>query len=204
MKDFFQNLIILGLLILISTCTNPFSTREDSVEKPENTSSVIFEEATTPDNVKINFRRALENKNLNEYTETLSNPTANPGKGFRFSGETSFIDQLRGWSYQDENIYFKNLIFPDQRQSPALNFSYVDSVVFTNINFSADSVESNFFIYQLTVRVSQDSTQIYRGQAQFKMFKNPISELWYIYYWSDQAIENNIFQTWTYLKIINR
>ena len=195
---------ILAWAIIFNSCTNPFSTRENKVEKPENSGSVIFEEPTTPDNVKINLRRAIENRNLTEYIETLSDPVENPGKSFRFLGETNFIDQLRGWSYQDESIYFKNLIFPDQKQAPALNFAYVDSVTFTNINFSTDSVESNFFTYQLTVKRTQDSTEVYRGQAQLKMFKNQTSELWYIYYWSDQAVGNNIFQTWTYLKIINR
>jgi len=62
-----------------------------------------------------------------------------------------------------------------------------------------DSLQTNSLQYQLKVDFG-DSLITYGGVADFKLFKSQNNQLWYIYYWRDNAINKEYLATWTYLK----
>ena len=96
----------------ITSCTNPFSNRLDQVEKPEGEGLGIFDEATTPEAVLINFRRAIENNNTVEYMKVFSDPSQFPSQPYYFYGDAYFDAQLDNppWDYGEESIFATNLL----------------------------------------------------------------------------------------------
>lgn len=193
------------------SCTDLFSTRNDEVEKPDASSvSGVFEEATSPENVLNNLSRAIEQRNVSKYMDNFSNPTDNPEKQLRFIGDLNLIDQFTGiWLYEDEQNYFNNIVHNSSGINSSFRFSYGDSLtpVTSAINIIApdDSVETDFFKYQFTIR-TQDTTKVYTGLSKFKLFKSKSTaqEVWYIYYWADRAINDQLDKSWTFLKLENR
>ncbi|MCB0282924.1 MAG: hypothetical protein KDF60_10125 [Calditrichaeota bacterium] len=209
-KKFLKLLFFLNIIFFSSGCTDLFSTREDKVEKPDpGSTSGIFEAATSPEIVLNNLSRSLEQKNVSKYMENFADPTDFPLKPFRFVGDANYQDQLaQEWTYTDEQNYFNNVVFNSFGKSPSIRFTYVDSLPNTTpINLLAfdDSVETDFFKYQLIVEAS-DTTLVFSGLSKFKMFRSreTAREIWYIYNWSDRSLENEQLKTWTYLKIQNR
>lgn len=179
------------IFYFLSSCTDLFSTREDQVEKPQGEGVGIFEEATTPETVLINFRRAIENNNTVEYMKAFSNPLQFPAQPYNFYGDANFNAQLDNppWDYTEENIFATNLLADNTIQS--IQFEYLDSlpdIRYTSTGQdSVETVETDFFDYKITIReINATSDKIYRGQSQARLFQSMEgSELWYIYEWVD-------------------
>ena len=197
----FGYFIISLILIAITYCTNPFSTRNP--EKPDS-GNQVYENATEPKIVLDNLIMAIKEKNVNEYKKIFASETV--GHSFTFEPEPSLIENFVGkWTIQDEESYFTNLVSSSSGNYPILNLSFnVSEYSFTPVvsGSESDSVRTNNMQYILTVNPG-DSTTIYKGNTEFKLFRSKIDQFWYIYHWKDNAIDQNYNETWTNLKIKN-
>ena len=197
----FGYFIISLILIAITYCTNPFSTRNP--KKPDS-GSQIYENATEPKIVLDNLIMAIKEKNVNEYKKIFASETV--GHSFTFEPEPSLIENFVGkWTIQEEESYFNNLVSSSSGNYPILNLSFnVSEYSFTPVvsGSESDSVRTNNMQYILTVNPG-DSTTIYKGNTEFKLFRSKIDQFWYIYHWKDNAIDQNYNETWTNLKIKN-
>ena len=182
----------------MNSCTDLFSTRQDQVEKPHGEGVGIFEEATTPENVLINFRRAVENKNSVEYMNVFSDPEEYPSQPFYFYGDANFDAQLDNppWDYSEEQIFATSLLTDNSILS--ITFNYVDSlpdIRDTSIgNDSLETAETDFFNYNIIIEKNDNTDEvIYLGQSQIKLFHSSKgSELWYISEWIDESIGSTL------------
>lgn len=184
--------LLLGIFFVYG-CTDLLSTREDQVEKPQGEGVGIFEEATTPETVLINFRRAIENNNTVEYMKVFADPAQFPSQPYYFFGDANFNAQLDNppWDYSEESVFATHLLTDDAIASVA--FNYVDSlpdVKYTSTGQdSIETVETDFFNYEIIIK-EKDAVdeKVYRGQSQIKLFQSQKgSELWYISEWIDES-----------------
>jgi len=202
-----MNYKIIFLIIIITAglrCTNPFNTREP--EKPVS-GSEVYDNATDPSVVLDNMIMAFREKNLTEYVNVFAsdNDGGVPGAYmFSFEPEPSLNESFIGrWTLTDEQAYFRNLINSSSGNYPVLSLSFnVPEYSFTPITSGSqnDSVRTGSMQYILTVD-SGDSTAIYNGNLEFKLFRSTADQFWYIYHWQDNAIEQNPNRSWSYLKI---
>ncbi|MEJ2542777.1 MAG: hypothetical protein P8Y99_01790 [Calditrichaceae bacterium] len=192
---------LLVFIIVIYWCTNPFSTRDP--EKPESGNN-IYDNATIPKIVMDNLIKAIKEKNVNEYKKVFATETV--GHSFTFEPEPSLIENfISNWTIQEEESYFNNLVNSANANFPILNLSF--NVVEYSVpavvpGSESDSVTTNSMQYVLTVNPG-DSTTIYKGNTEFRLFRSKIDQFWYIYYWKDNAIDKDYNATWTNLKIKN-
>lgn len=188
-------LFFIVFISFFSGCTDLFSTRENQVEKPKGNGIGIFEEATTPETVLINFGRAVENNNTVEYMKVFSNPEEYPEQPYYFYGPAYFETQLDNppWDYNEESIFATNLLTDNTISS--ITFDYVDSlpdIRYTNTgNDSLETAETDFFKYKITISQKDFlNNRIFKGQSQIKLFHSRKgSELWYITEWIDEPID---------------
>ncbi len=190
------------IILLITGCTNPFDVRNP--ESPDNQSlTAVFDAPTTPRIVLTNFARALEQKNVQKYLENFSNSDMQNITPFHFEPEQNLFDYfIPVWTIEDEGNYFINLLQTGKVNYPVIKFNYADSVSLTAINASAidDSVESNYFRYTLEINFG-DSVSVYQGRAKFKLLRSRTTlDYWYIYFWSDFALDENYDKSWSFLK----
>ncbi len=205
-------LIFSGILFIWS-CTNPFSSRADKVEKPEIQtpgSGYDFTPAINPDIVFLNFEKSIAEKNIEEYMRCFVPQTQTTPPGFYFEADPYYGSEFenRPWTLFDERNYFTQLTVSGKGVYPILTFSVVDTSISwrpitpTSVN---DSVETNNFRYQLLIRSSLDSTAVFQGYARFKLFKSKTPpETWHIYFWQDLAFQNQHKKSWTFLKLLYR
>lgn len=204
-NKFIQIMILCSLFM--AACTNPFTTRTDQVEKPvPQNGNVSYEPGLTSESVITNFKKAINNKNTEEYLLCLAPAGTGSGHNFRFEEESYFDAEFAAisWDLKEERSYFSNLIISPSTTYPKLNFSFINGdPVLTAINPSApdDSVESANINYQLLVSHSMDSTAIYQGLMHIKLYKSRLSDRWYLYYWQDHALNNEYKKCWSYLKL---
>ncbi len=203
MNKYYQR-IILGIVLLINTCTNPFSTREP--EEPSGSlSTQIYEPAIDPFIVIKNFTRSIEQKNITKYMEIFQDESVDPTHQFRFIPEKYYLEEFnRRWTLMDEYDYFNALVHSANNDFPHIKFEIADSaIILTPINVSAsdDSMVTNNFKYRLVIEYV-DHTDEYFATMILRLAKSKVSpEYWHIYYWRDYAIENIYTKTWTYLKL---
>ncbi len=197
------------------SCTNPFTTREGEVEKPivgTPGGSTVYDPAVNPDIIFTNLTKAVHEKNIDEYLKCFI-PQSLDGTphSFRFIPEQHFINEFarQPWTLNDERNYFIQLSQSQKNTYPKLDLSLnggraitLNPITPTSIN---DSLETSSITYQLTVMYSVDSIKVYSGVLQFRLFKSSVPpEIWYIYYWQDNAINNRYDQCWTALKLLYR
>ena len=197
-------ILLIAIAFLLSTfCTNPFSTR-DPEEPDESSTSTVFNPAIDPEIVLINFSRAMEQKNIEEYMKCFINPDMDAPHTFVYEPEQYFKnDIVDTWTLDPEPNYFNQLTKSTQKDYPFINLSFKDSLSLTPIITTSidDSVESNSIEYELEV-ITSDSSSTYRGITRFKLFHSTSPpEHWHIYYWQDNAIDENYKSSWTYLKL---
>ncbi len=209
--------IILAIVAILwlYACTNPFTTRQDKVETPDVGTpggKPVYDPAVNPDLVFVNLKKAIEAKDVDEYMKCFVPLTQNgQPHSFEFVPEQHFTNEFekQKWTLNDEQNYFIQLTRSQKNDYPKLDFSLNDGgpitlnpITPTSIN---DSLETASVKYQLTVLYSVDSVKIYSGVLQFRLFKSNIPpEIWYIYYWEDNAINNEYEKTWTALKLFYR
>lgn len=201
----YYKIIVVALLFsVLIYCTNPFSTRDP--ETPDSGSNV-YENTTEPKIVLQNMIMAIQEKNINEYKKVFINADdggTSDEHHFSFEPEPSlsdhFIDQ---WTVDDEESYFRNLVNISGGNYPLLNLSFnVSAYSFTPIIIGSqnDSVRTSNMKYTFTVN-SGDSIFVYTGNSEFKLYRSDADNFWYIYYWRDNAINQNYNETWTSLKL---
>lgn len=208
--------ILLSALIFLSVaCTNPFTTRENQVEKPEVGTpggSTVYDPAVNADIVFTNLKKAIREKNIDEYMKCFIPETQNGEvHAFEFVPEQHFINEFskQPWTLNDERNYFIQLSQSQKNTYPKLDLSLneggtitLNPITPTSIN---DSLETASVKYQLTIMYSADSVKVYSGVLQFRLFKSTTPpEIWYIYYWQDNAINSRYDQCWTALKLLYR
>jgi len=199
----FQTILIILIITALACCTNPFSTREP--EKPDS-GNQIYENTTEPKIVLDNMINAIKEKNVNEYKKLFI--SEDDIHSFTFEPEPSFIEFfLSKWTIQDEEAYFSNLVSQSTGNYPILNLTFdisQDEYPFREIisGTQGDSVQTESMSYIFNVN-DGDSIAKYSGNVKFKLFRSEADQFWYIYYWRDNAIDENYNQTWTNLKIQN-
>jgi hypothetical protein len=215
-KDFSRSIDLESLLplMMISAlmiyCTNPFSTRQDQVEKPDfrnDGSNVSYDTAVDPEMVFTNFGKALVYKNVDEYMKCFVNTANDPPYPYYFEPERYYKNEFNNqpWLLTDEREYFTQLTKSQKNDYPQLELSILDSsLAFLPLNPLSinDSVETGNLHYHLTINFDADSTAIYEGAARFKLYHSESApETWHIYYWQDYALNNRYNVTWTNLKL---
>lgn len=186
------------LIVLCAGCTNPFSTRDP--EKPvqdENTS--VFVSPIEKEFVMENFKHAIEQQNLEEYMNCFIQNDENSKHNFHFEPDPYLKnDFITGWALDDERNFFNQL----KSQFSRIYFSFDTLFQYSDITVGVqDSVETDRRGYVLTL-VEKDSVSEYRGQARFKLYRaTSTTDLWYIYYWQDNAVNNEYTKSWSYLKL---
>ncbi len=192
--------IIICIIIISGSCTNPFNIREPE-KPPENTDSDLYEQPTSYETVLTNLYYAVIQKSLTNYkkcfieTNNLNNFT------FRFSADVR-IDQglFLNWTTDDEFNYFEKLTADQEIKSISFsNFGLTENDYKPLTNFT-DSVQTDIFNYELTISFS-DTIHKYVGQAKMKLMKNENS-LWSIYYWEDHPSLDNSPNSWSTLKLL--
>ncbi len=196
-----RKIVFLSILTL-TYCTNPFSLRD--VEEPGFGSDwVRYAPATYADSVLYNFKLAIANKNISEYMRTLVDPAKADAPSFSFVPDPYFVNDFPAkWTLDDERNFFAQLVQSEKEEYPKLSLNFSEPIAtrpITPISVD-DSVEFNS-AYALWVDYG-DSSEVYEGVARFKLYhsKSAPPETWHIYYWQDNAVEQNHDKTWTYLK----
>jgi len=179
------------------------------VEKPEvggGGGNEVYDPALSPESVLSNFSKAIQYKNIEEYMKCFA-PSEKPNEhAFYFEPEPYFKDQFADtrWTRTEERNYFTQLSISVSTTYPKLNLSFTDGVpALTPITQSApnDSMQSQSVEYILRVDQSTDSVAVYRGLMRLKLYRSPLNDRWYIYYWRDNALNKQYNQSWTFLKL---
>lgn len=195
-----QYVLILGLFLVLAifSCTNPFTTRANQVEKPK-LSDVEFLSPNTPENVMNNFTLAVQKKDVVKYIETFSPEPPY----FHFEPDPHYFEdfQALNWGIENERDFFDQLA--KSVVSMYFSFDQTDALVLLPIDVTApdDSVFTDFTSYEITVNFSQEQSSSYRGVARFKLRHNHQSQRWYIYYWQDRAADDQVDLSMTALKL---
>lgn len=190
-----------GVILLLLGCTNPFSVR--NAEPPDITSdSEFYSDATHPDTVFSNFKKSIENRNIPAYMNVFISNVFTEPHAFHFEPEQYFQnDFIQKWTREDEQNYFSRLKNAGTGDFPKLNLLFNNKLELRPLVSGSDndSLQTNSLEYQFEVNFG-DSLITYSGVADFKLFKSQNNQLWYIYYWRDNAINKEYQSTWTYLK----
>ena len=185
--------IISVLILLICSCTNPFTTRD--VETPDNNQkSDIFDTPTSFDKVFSNLKYALEQKNVVNYINCFVDNSISDVPPFQFIPDpTVQWTELANWQLEDERNYINKLF----KEAKTVNFQYLSDPDPQLSGNSIDNAETRFFLYQL--KVTLDTEIVFTGKARMRLVKNNLS-LWSIYLWEDFRDESNNPDTWSELK----
>jgi len=187
---------LLAVITLLASCTNPFTTRADQVEKPD-IGDIEYADYNMPENILTNLILAIEKRDLPGYMNCFSADAAR----FKFDYEPHFYDafQAREWTLDDEEDFFNQL----KVNTISLGFSFTagSAPALNPIHATSpdDSVESALTKYRMDI-TDTDSTRIYEGFVRFKLFHDQEKQRWHIYYWQDRAEDDKFDITITALK----
>jgi len=200
MKQHFLITIIFMSGLIIS-CTNPFTTRADRVEKPSGTLNYV--NSNTAEGVIENFRTALIDDNEDRYMRCM----APDGQSFTFVPEPHFFEEFntRGWTQDDERFFYielKDNVSSVSFEFPELISNPVDVPAFflSYDNSLPDSMECDFASYKMDVVFNGDSSKVYRGEIRFKLYRDNELDSWHIKFIQDRAIDSKYDETLTSLK----
>ncbi len=215
MLQILNKFLKIAFLLFLFTCTNPFTTREGQVEKPGSNvpgPAGTYDPAVTPELVFVNLKKSLQEKNVAEYMRCFIPPNleGQPHQ-FRFIPEQHFSNEFsrQPWTLTDEQNYFIQISQSQKGNYPKMDLILANGqeIPLTPITPTSvdDSLETGSLKYSLKIAFSQDSSKTYQGLLQFHLFKSKTPpEVWYIYYWQDNAIDKNYDATWTNLKLYYR
>ncbi len=185
---------LLILLVSLTGCKTPFSTRKP--EPPESKQS-SWVPPTSPMIVLFNLTNAIAEKNIINYSRCLAD-TGNSPKSFQFVAEPSVARANPGlfdhWSNAEETNYL------NQMQS----FLPKDSTGQLVLTTSRENTYQDSVIllqdYSLKMQLkceNNDCPRNMEGQAEFRLIKSA-EDLWYIYILSDRATGEK--KTWSDLR----
>ncbi len=191
--NIYRNFLLL-LIFGILSCTNPFNLRD--IEEPEiNVGSDIFDQPISSDVVISNFRYSVVQKNISNHINCFVDLSQGFIFTYRFVPDPSVeTEKFRNWVLTDEKSYL-NTVF---KQSGKISLEFLDTITFTNISQSPDSVQTNSIRYILSVMFETEN-MVYTGSARMKLVRN-INAMWAIYYWEDTKSTEEDSRSWSNLK----
>ena len=191
--NIYRNFLLL-LIFGILSCTNPFNLRD--IEEPDiNDESDIFDQPISSDVVISNFRYSVVQKNISNHINCFVDLSQGFIFTYRFVPDPSVeTEKFRNWVLMDEKSYL-NTVF---KQSGKIALEFLDTITFTNISQSPDSVQTNSIRYILSVTFESEN-MVYTGSARMKLVKN-INAMWAIYYWEDTKSTEEDSRSWSNLK----
>ncbi|KAA0211462.1 MAG: hypothetical protein OZ913_05190 [Ignavibacteriaceae bacterium] len=184
-------LLFVSLIFLVGSC-GLFDTR--SVEPPSDPRS-NYSPPTSPDIVLTNLQFAIAEKNLNNYISCFSDSVLT-GKVFHFVADLSTNAQypiLSNWNFQQEKIYYTNLISQTDIQSSSNLFLSNPQAITTpdSVIYDADYVLVYF-------HNDPSVAKNFNGKLRFTMFQDS-RNLWSITRWQDFKNDSGD-TTWSELK----
>ena len=175
-------------------CKTPFSTREP---EPPISGQSSWIQPTSPSYVMINLRKAIAEKNNNNYLRCLAD-TNLVQQSFRYFPEPSVAAANPGlfinWDKEAERNYLNQM-------TAYLPGDSASSVVFTLI--SENTFQDSVILvqdYALIVAHKQQAAgcpKAMQGQAEFRLARS-VDDLWYVYRWTDYATGD--LSTWSLLR----
>jgi hypothetical protein len=153
-----------------------------SPETPED-SGPTFPPATEPLTVIANLEQAIALKNVQNYVVCFADATSGP-RTFSFipsaDGSALYGSVFRTWSITEEQAYFQNITARTTSTS-VTNLSLTQKSQF----FSADSAVLDYD-YILTIEHTDPTfPKTARGSLEFALQRNPSTNIWTIYRWTD-------------------
>ena len=190
-----MNINIFLLVILVFSCTNPFSTRDVEEPSPDKGSDT-YDQPFKSEYVLSNLRFAMIQKNISNYMNCFIDTSLVP-MNYKFIPDQSIPkERFTGWDLQDEENYLRRVF----NNSDKIEFEFIDKdITYTTITTSLDSVQTSPFRYEM--KVEFDTLAVFSGKARMKLVKN-VNSLWAIYYWEDFRDEISNDNTWSFLKAI--
>jgi hypothetical protein len=177
-----RSLIAALVLPALLSCKTPFSTREP---EPPVTGQSSWIQPTSPSYVMVNLRKAVAEKNINNYLRCLAD-TGLVRRTFRFVAEPSVSAANPGlfnaWGKENEQNYLNQLMV----------FLPKDSLSSIQFNLRSENTFQDSVIlvqdYVLTLAHKQQAAcpKILAGQAEFRLARS-MDDLWYIYRWTDYS-----------------
>ena len=185
---------MLLLIFNIISCTNPFTLRD--IEEPDiDNESDIFDQPISSEVVLNNFRYSVVQKNISNHMNCFVDQSQGYIYTYRFVPDPSVeTEKFRDWVLTDEKSYL-NTVF---KQSGKITLEFLDTITFTNISQSPDSVQTTSIPYILSIDF-EDENIVYTGTARMKLVKN-LNSMWAIYYWEDSKSTEKDSRSWSNLK----
>ncbi len=187
----------LSFLLTLAACESPFTTRQP--EPPDDNSSSLLN-PTTPELVFINLRVALQQRNVENYIESLVDTTRSqrrfefvPDQGVAASQPGTFLD----WNLEDERRYVQQML----QAIPADSAIVVDFVTENRSETAVTAtITQDYAIFLPRSPQLPTLPRLARGQATFFLERDDTGD-WAIYRWEDFKIDTDDF-SWSELKAL--
>ncbi len=184
------------ILFLLTSCDNPFGTR--NAEPPENQSPTNWKQPTQPSDVLDNLRNAIQDENITNYLNSLTNTPTN-GRNFGFRPDQIAIIRFPGvwdnWNIEMERTYLSNIF-------QAIPSDSLPSLIFIGQGTETPLADSTIIIhdYELYLphaRSGEQFPRLARGRVEFRLARNP-EGFWAIFNWIDIGVEGS--PSWSEIK----
>lgn len=189
--------IFLLVLLIIISCTNPFSVRD--AEPPDiSDNSDTFENPTLSETVLSNLRYAMIQENVSNYERCFVDANNSSNHKYKFIHDQRIVNErFEDWALDDEIRYLSTIINSDTLKS--INLAYSNLLSPQQITTHPDSVWASFDYY-ISITFD-DSFFDYKGQSIVKLVKENAKGTWAIYYWEDLPAIDNYENSWSILKL---
>lgn len=197
--------IYISFFLSCFACTNPFATRDAEAPEVQDRLTIPTRPLAYADVIPF-FEKAISEKNIANYMNCFiddSFPIQSADYTFSYDKRIA-QDSFTGWSLQDEQNYFNNIVNDSENGSPELQLKFLEDQ-FTYIplaNSLNDSVQVMPFSYELSI-IYRDSIAVYQGIGSMKLIANSNSQ-WAIYYWEDRQNDDGSAPSWSFLKAERR
>lgn len=193
-KAWYFRFIIVGMIVLQSACKTPFSTRDP--EQPI-TGQSSWIQPTSPNYVMTNLRKAIAEKNANNYLRCLADTSTAPRSFIYFPDaavNAAHPGVFNNWDNESERNYINQLLV-------FLATDCTSTVVFDlkSENAFQDSVilVQDYILTVAHKQQNEGCPKSMQGQAEFRLVRS-MEDLWYIHRWTDYATGDN--PTWSTLR----
>ena len=186
-----KNLVIILLLFLAVSC-DIFETRD--AESPDQARS-NYQPATSPEILIQNLIDSFADKDVVNYQNTFE--TGLSSKDFTFIPSSTALSRFQNlwptWNIDDEVQYFNNMKTTVPDELPVLLSGL--SISPESFSIFGDSLKYNSE-YFISVPQINSEPLIFQGNLELSMIN--VSTVWLVYFWKDNAIEDN--PSWSDLK----
>jgi hypothetical protein len=187
----YKFLLVLISGLMISACTNPFTTRDVEIP-PVNQGGSTFDLPTTVDVVFSNLKFAITERNPANYMRCLVDTALVGQIEFQFVPDQNIqVERFANWTLDNERNYFTRLA----NEEASIAFEFDQPVIIENIT----TAETEPFAYLIRITPKTGTPVEYKGVARMKLVRN-INEEWSIFYWEDRRMDPGMENTWSLLK----